>query len=101
MRFLLDTCVISEIVRPAPDSGLIDWINEADEESLYLSVLTMSELEKGIARLRDPRRKARLTAWVRRELCLRFEGRILAIDLPVAERCGTLVGELLISQPNV
>jgi predicted nucleic acid-binding protein len=68
-------------------------MNDAPEEALYLSVLTMGELEKGIARVSDARRKAKLTSWVRRELSLRFEGRVLAVDLPVAERWGTLVGE--------
>ncbi len=53
----------------------------------------MGEPQKGIARLRDSRRKAKLTSWVQRELCVRFEGRILAIDLPVVVRWGSLVGE--------
>ena len=93
MRFLLDTCVISEVIRPAPSPAVVKWLDESEEEALYLSVLTMGELEKGIARLRDPRRRAKLTSWVRRDLCIRFESRILAIDLPVAERWGGLVGE--------
>jgi predicted nucleic acid-binding protein len=93
VRFLLDTCVISELIRPTPTPSVIEWMDDASEEALYLSVLTLGELEKGIARLRDARRRAKLTSWVRRELSLRFEGRVLAVDLPVAERWGTLVGE--------
>jgi toxin FitB len=85
--------VISELIRRSPSPSVIKWMEDSDEETLYLSVLTMGELEKGVARLRDPKRKANLTSWVRRELCLRFEGRILAVDLPVAERWGMLVGE--------
>ena len=92
MNFLLDTCVISELVRPRPDGGVIAWLEAAEEDSLYLSVLTLGELEKGIARARDASRRARLATWVRKDLAKRFEGRVLAVDAAVAERWGTLSG---------
>jgi len=57
VRFLLDTCVISELIRPTPTPSVIEWMDDASEEALYLSVLTLGELEKGIARLRDARRR--------------------------------------------
>jgi toxin FitB len=93
VSFLLDTCVISELVRPRPQPSVVSWIEAADEESLFLSVLTLGELEKGIARSTDLRRRAKLTTWVRGHLADRFRGRLLPIDAAVATRWGMLVGE--------
>ena len=93
MNYLLDTSAVSEVVKPQPDSAVIEWLAEADEEALYLSVLTIGELEKGIAKLADGRRRARLHAWVRRDLVARFAGRLLPVDLRVADRWGALAGE--------
>lgn len=93
MNFLLDTCVISELVRAAPNPAVTAWLVEAEEESLYLSVLTLGELEKGIARAKDAARRAKLSAWVRRDLAQRFQGRILPVDAGIAERWGVMTGE--------
>lgn len=93
MSFLLDTCVISELVRPTPNPSVLAWVRNCDEETLYLSVLTIGELEKGIAKLGDSVRKKKLESWVRHELAARFKDRILPLDLNVAARWGTLVGE--------
>jgi hypothetical protein len=93
MNYLLDTSAVSEVVKPQPDSAVIEWLAEADEEALYLSVLTIGELEKGIAKLADGRRRTRLHAWVRRDLVARFAGRLLPVDLRVADRWGALAGE--------
>lgn len=93
MNFLLDTCVISELVRATPNPAVTAWLAEAEEESLYLSVLTLGELEKGIARARDTTRRAKLSAWVRRDLARRFQDRILTVDAGVAERWGAMAGE--------
>jgi predicted nucleic acid-binding protein len=92
--FLIDTNVISELVRPRPDARVADWMDATDEESLFLSVLTLGEIRKGIAALAHPARKARLETWLSRGLTLRFEGRILAIDQAVADRWGQITGSL-------
>ncbi len=92
MSHLLDTCVISELVKPEPNAKLLQWFAEHDEDSLFLSMLTIGELEKGIAKLAASRRKARLGAWVRGDLVRRFEGRLLSFDLAVAQAWGPLVG---------
>ena len=63
-----------------------------DENRLFLSVLTLGELEKGIAKLADSRRKVSLRKWVRSDLATRFEARLLTLDRHVAERWGQLVG---------
>lgn len=92
MSWLLDTCVISELVRPEPASSVVAWIEGCDEESLYLSAITVGELEKGIAKLPESAKKAKLESWVRRDLAERFRNRILSIDEAVAARWGALSG---------
>jgi predicted nucleic acid-binding protein len=90
--FLLDTNVISEVVKPEPHPGVAQWIRATDESLLYLSVLTIGELRKGTTRLPSGRRRAFLEAWLDRDLAVRFFGRILPIDLAVAERWGRISG---------
>lgn len=92
MSYLLDTSVVSELIRPAPDKGVVTWIEAQEELSLFLSVLTIGELEKGIAKLADARRKIRLHKWVHDDLGTRFEGRVLAVDRSIAEHWGILNG---------
>ena len=86
MSFLLDTSVISELVKKNPRGQVVDWIDGQEESALFLSVLTVGELEKGIAKLPASARKAKLLSWVRRELAGRFGGRLLPIDVRVAAR---------------
>lgn len=93
MSFLLDTPVVSELVRKSPSATVLKWIDNQDEASLYLSVLTIGELEKGIARLPASVRRNRLLSWVRRDLVERFGGRLLPIDTRTATRWGAITGE--------
>lgn len=91
MSFLLDTNVVSEWVKPQPNAGIITWLDEADEDRLFLSVVTLAELRRGIERLEPGRRRKRLDEWLREELPERFEARILPIDAAIAETWGQLV----------
>lgn len=81
MSWLLDTCALSEYVKKAPAPGVIQWLDEQDEVSLYLSVVSVGEIEKGILKLRatDTRRSQKLTAWLGK-VEQRFAGRILPLD---------------------
>ena len=90
--FLLDTNVISELVKARPDPGVTQWIEATDEILLYLSVLTLGEIRKGISSLPDAKRRTALEAWLDRDLALRFSNRILSIDQAVADRWGRLAG---------
>ena len=90
--FLLDTNVVSELVKPRPILSVTHWIKRTDESLLYLSVLTLGEIRKGIASLPDAKRRASLEAWLDRDLALRFSGRILPIDHSVADRWGRIAG---------
>lgn len=88
--FLLDTNIISELVKPKPEANVTEWVENTDESLLYLSVLTLGEIRRGIAALPQSRRRATLEAWLDKELRARFEGRILVIDQEVADRWGLL-----------
>lgn len=92
MSWLLDTCIVSELVRPRPKASVVNWVLERDEDALFLSIITIGELEKGIARLPDSPKRATLEQWARRELADRFRGRLLMVDSGVAARWGALVG---------
>lgn len=91
MNYLLDTNVVSEWVKPRPDSGLVAWLAEIDEDRVFLSVVTLAELRHGIARMPDGDRRRRLDEWLRVELPARFEDRILPIDSAVADAWGEMV----------
>lgn len=88
--FLLDTNIISELVKPKPEANVTEWVENTDESLLYLSVLTLGEIRRGIAALPQSRRRATLGAWLDKDLRARFEGRILVIDQEVADRWGLL-----------
>jgi predicted nucleic acid-binding protein len=88
--FLLDTNCISEVVRIKPEPRVMAWIEAAEESLLYLSVLTIGEISKGLAELPQGRRRSRLETWLEVELQARFSGRILSIDAAVADRWGLL-----------
>jgi predicted nucleic acid-binding protein len=91
--FLLDSNVISEVVRPGPEPLVLEWLEAADESLLYLSVLTLGEIRKGIATLPQSKRRAQLETWLEVELRARFSGRVLPIDAGVADRWGLLTAE--------
>lgn len=91
--FLLDTNCISEIVRLKPEARVMDWMEAVDEALLYLSVLTLGEIRKGLAGLPQSTRRTRLETWLEVELRARFSGRILPIDGEVADRWGLLAAD--------
>lgn len=88
--FLLDTNVISELIKPKPEANVTEWIENTDESLLYLSVLTLGEVRRGISILPQSRRRAILEAWLDKDLRTRFEDRILTVDEEVADRWGML-----------
>ena len=88
--FLLDTNCISEAVRVRPDPNVENWVRAAEQELLFLSVLTLGEIRKGLAGLAQGKRRTRLETWLEVELQFRFSGRILPIDVGVADRWGLL-----------
>jgi predicted nucleic acid-binding protein len=88
--YLLDTNCISELVRLKPEPRVIAWMQAAEETLLYLSVLTLGEIRKGLAGLPQGKRRTHLETWLEIELRARFASRILPIDVAVADRWGLL-----------
>jgi predicted nucleic acid-binding protein len=92
MKFLLDTCVVSELIKKSPNKNVLRWLENQDEEDLYLSVLTFGEIQKGIEKAPDKIRKKKLQAWLEKDLRERFEGKIIPVDLNVAIKWGEIQG---------
>jgi len=90
--FLLDTNVVSELMRPEPHRGVIGWVRRQRPADLFLSAVTLGELVRGVVRLPAGQRRRRLEAWVSELLPRQFEGRILALDQKVAVIWGELLG---------
>lgn len=90
MSFLLDTNVVSEWTKPRPNAGVLTWLTEADEDQVLLSVVTLAELRHGIELLTG-RRRARLDEWLRHDLLLRFESRIIPVESAIADEWGRIV----------
>ena len=91
MSFLLDTNVVSEWTKPRPNPGVVEWLEEVEENEVFLSVVTFAELRHGIERLPAGARRRRLDEWVSRELPLRFEERIVGVDGAIADEWGRIV----------
>jgi toxin FitB len=87
--YLLDTNVVSELMKPHPNRRVAAWVEATPEELMHLSVITLGEIRKGIDLLKedDPRRAA-LQSWLDSDLRVRFAGRLLSFDEGVAERWG-------------
>ncbi len=79
MKYLLDTCTISEITKETPDGSVISWFEDRDETRLYLSVITTGEIEKGIYALKKSKKRDRLESWYFDDVIPGFRGRILEI----------------------
>ena len=94
MSYLLDTNIVSETVRRNPNKAVIAWLDQLPGEALYVSVLTLGEIRKGIEALADRKRREKLRLWLEHDLPAWFEGRVLSIDLAVADRWGRLLAEV-------
>lgn len=91
MSFLLDTNVLSEWVKPEPNAGVVAWLSLADEDRIFISVVTIAELRHGVERLPPSGRRDRLDVWLTEQLPARFEGRILQIDVDTATAWGRVM----------
>lgn len=93
MNFLLDTCVLTELRRATANPGVVSWLTQVAESRLFLSVITLGEIQKGIAKLDESPQKNHLQTWLDEDMEQRFSGRILPIDAEVSKRWGVLQGE--------
>ena len=92
MSYLIDTNVISELVRPKPDAALLDWFAHTPDEALFLSALTLGEIRKGVEKVLEPQRREKLRLWLEHDLRDWFGPRILPIGPDVADYWGRLLG---------
>ncbi|MEO6193855.1 MAG: type II toxin-antitoxin system VapC family toxin [Thermoanaerobaculia bacterium] len=94
MNFLLDTCVISEVVSKRPNLSVLHWIDSVDPDRIHLSVVTIGEIQKGIEKLRDLGKKEALATWLKDDLLVRFRDRLAVLDLGTFLQWGNLIGRL-------
>jgi predicted nucleic acid-binding protein len=90
VKYLLDTNVISEWVKPRPNPGVASWLSQTDEDQVFISVCTLAELRFGVARLPEGKRRRQLDDWLSNDIPLRFDGRIVMIDIMIADTWGIL-----------
>jgi predicted nucleic acid-binding protein len=88
VNYLLDTCLLSELRKPQLDAGVVAWISDIDEARLFVSVLSLGEIQKGVAKLENGRRRNAFQHWLEHDLLLRFAERILPLDLDMALEWG-------------
>lgn len=92
MKYLIDTCVISEFTKKTPDIKIIDFLDSLDQDNVYLSVLSIGEIKKGIARLNDINKQKELSAWLNDVLLKNYKDNLVDIDIQVIGRWGEIVG---------
>lgn len=94
MNYLLDTCLLSEFTRRQPQQKVIRWLDGIDEEKLFVSVITVGEIQHGIERLPESRRKVELLTWLNNSLINRFGARILSLDTSTLVLWGSLTARM-------
>ncbi len=94
MKYLLDTCVISELVAKHPNPQVVDFVDALDSDGVNLSVITIGEIAKGVEKLPESKRKQDLHSWLKEDLLARFSGRIIPLDTEVLMQWGFLVARL-------
>ena len=94
MNYVLDTNVISELILKQPNKKVVEWLDHLDPNMIYLSVITIGEIRKGIEKLPPSKRREAVKEWLEADLLLRFQGRILEITTDVMLIWGELTGRL-------
>lgn len=93
MSYLLDTNVVSELVRPKPEPNVLKWFDDVPSRALHFSVLSLGEIRKGVELMKDGARKEKLRLWLEQELTGWFEDRLLPVSAQVTDRWGRLLAE--------
>ncbi len=94
MKYLLDTCVISELVAKKPNPKVVEFVDSLEADDIYLSVITVGEIIKGVEKLPKSRRKQELHDWLKDDLLIRFQGKILALDVDALLEWGTMTARI-------
>jgi toxin FitB len=93
VSYLLDTNVVSEWSKPRPNKAVVEFLASTDEDTLFLSVVTLAELRRGVDCLPNGRRRAALNEWLETDLIARFDNRVLGIDRDVADAWGRIMAQ--------
>lgn len=101
MSYLVDTNVISELVKLEPSKKVSKWFDEIPDESLYISVLTLGEIRKGVEKVTDRHKREKLRIWLEHELPAWFGDRILNVNKQVVDRWGKLLAQVKTSLPAI
>jgi toxin FitB len=94
MKYLLDTCVISELVAKQPNFNVLEWVDSVDPDGVYLSVVTIGGITKGIEKLPNSKRKQELSDWLENELLIRFQENLIELDVNILVQWGKLNARL-------
>jgi predicted nucleic acid-binding protein len=94
MNYVLDTNVISELISKQPNKKVVEWLDRLDPNAIYLSVITIGEIRRGIEKLPPSKRRDTVREWLEADLLIRFQGRILEITTEVMLVWGELTGRL-------
>lgn len=94
MKYLLDTCVISELVAKQPNPTVVEFVDSLDSDDVYLNVITIGKIAKGIEKLPKSKRKQELHTWLREDLLVRFDKKIIPLDTDVLLEWGLLTARL-------
>ncbi|MBK7454305.1 MAG: type II toxin-antitoxin system VapC family toxin [Anaerolineales bacterium] len=94
MKYLLDTCIISELVAKHPNPKVVEFVDSLDSGDVYLSVITIGEIAKGVEKLPKSKRKQELHSWLKEDLMVRFDGRIIPLDTDILMEWGILIARL-------
>ena len=94
MKALLDTCVISELVSKKPNPKVVEFVDSLDAEDVFLSVIAVGEIVKGIEKLPSSKRRSELQAWLNDDLLVRFEGNVVPLDIDIMAEWGRIAARL-------
>lgn len=91
MRLLIDTNVLSEASKPSPEPRVLEWLHGLDEDSTFISVVSVAEIRRGVALMDSGRRRDALASWLSDDLQQRFDQRMLPVDAAIAFAWGDLM----------
>ena len=93
MKYLLDTCLISELTKKKPSKKVVNWLSSLNMQDIVISVLTLGEIQKGVKKLTDNKKKDRINHWFRTSVIKKFKNNTIEIDKEIAIKWGEIDAE--------
>ena len=90
MTYMLDTCIVADLLSPSPDIKLAHWLDAQPEETIFISVVTIAELKQTIDQVNSAKIRSEMNNWLMNDLLVRFKDRISEIDVNVSLRWGEI-----------